>query len=158
MQAFKAATAFTLLTAVSLSAPYTASALPAPLIWTLGLCVAEFCWTGVEQKAAMIHSPQGLMQQNIRKAKARNLFQCQTGANVSQSMADWHHFEGSKNTPRKKTMNVYQMGPLRCCAIQPCRDKHWLNIKLYREDCSFWILTATAEYWWKAIFMTYLVH
>lgn len=45
----------------------------------------------------MIHSLQGPMQQSIKikKAKARNHFQCQNGANVSQSTADSHHFEGS---------------------------------------------------------------
>lgn len=55
----------------------------------------------------MIHSLQGPMQQSIKikKAKARNHFQCQNGANVSQSTADSHHFEGSALL--KKNMNVW---------------------------------------------------
>lgn len=48
---------------------YIESALPAPFIWTLGLCAEEYFGVLVEQKVTVIHSLRGLMQQNIKKAR-----------------------------------------------------------------------------------------
>lgn len=140
-------------------APYTESApLSAPLIWTLGLYIVEFCGVLVEQKMTVIHRLQSLKQQDIKVKKVKRPGISLHTKVEQMCCSPWLIHIPSRAVHSLINHVTFSRWALWCGIIQLSGDKHWFNTKIYRKDCSFWIPRATVEYWWKVFFKTYLFH